>query len=190
VTRQGEPPLIEVILNRSYASRREVIEAIGEIMVASSAVTAPYVDGMLRKEEQGGTIVTAEVALPHGTEDVKHAVRRNALVIVPIPNGVEWMPGQRVRLAIGFAGAGDDGHLRVLAAVARMLSDEDTVSRLKTATERLDVADLLDQLAAPQARPAGAAFADASAPKAERGDGVPASDRVRGSGGTKSPGST
>src|SRR5687767_4990659 len=117
MTVQSEAPLVEVILNRSYASKREVIEAIGDLMVASAAVTAPYVEGMLRKEEQGSTVVTAEVALPHGTNDVKHAVRRNAVVIVPIPNGVEWAPGQRVRLAIGFAGAGDHEHLRVLAAV-------------------------------------------------------------------------
>ena len=147
MTVQGEAPLVEFILNRSYASKRDVIEAIGELLVASRAVTVPYVDGMLRKEEQGSTVVTAEVALPHGTNDVKHAVRRSALVIVPIPDGVEWTPGQRVRLAIGFAGAGDEGHLRVLAAVARVLADEQMVSRLKTATEPTQVADLLHQLA-------------------------------------------
>jgi mannitol/fructose-specific phosphotransferase system IIA component len=146
VTVQSEAPLVEVILHGSYASKREVIEAIGDLMVASAAVTAPYVEGMLRKEEQGSTVVTAEVALPHGTNDVKHAVRRNAIVIVPIPNGVEWAPGQRVRLAIGVAGAGDQGHLRVLAAVARVLADEQMVSRLKTATERIDVADVLRHL--------------------------------------------
>ena len=144
----GLPPLVEVILNRSYASRREVIEAIGDVLVASSAVTPAYVDGMLRKEEQGSTLVTAEVALPHGTNDVKHAVLRNALVIVPIPDGVEWAPGQCVRLAVGFAGIGDKAHLRLLAAVARVLSDEAMLSQLKAATEPGEVAGLLDWLAA------------------------------------------
>lgn len=140
-----QPPLVDVILNRSYGSKRDVIDAIGDVLVASSAVEPSYVEGMRRKEEQGSTIVSAEVALPHGTNDVKHAVRRNALVIVPIPDGVQWTPGQRVRLAIGFAGTGDRAHLRLLAAVARVLSDEQLVTRLKTATDRLDVADLLDQ---------------------------------------------
>lgn len=145
---RGQPALVEVILNRSYASRREVIEAIGDVLVASSAVTPAYVDGMLRKEEQGSTLVTAEVALPHGTNDVKHAVLRNALVIVPIPAGVEWAPGQCVRLAVGFAGVGDQAHLRLLAVVARVLSDEAMLSQLKTATEPGDLAGLLDRLAA------------------------------------------
>lgn len=142
----ADRPLVEVILNRSYASRREVIEAIGDVMLASAAVTPPYVEGMLRKEEQASTIVTEEVALPHGTYDVKHAVLRNAIVIVPIPDGVEWMPGKQVRLAIGFAGAGDAEHLRMLAAVARVLSDEQTVTRLKGATESHELADLLAEL--------------------------------------------
>jgi len=141
----SDAPLVEVILNRSYASRRDVIEAIGDVLVSSSAVGPRYVDGMLRKEEQGSTIVTDGVALPHGTRDVKDAVRRNALVIAPIPGGVEWTPGARVRLAIGFAGAGDAGHLRVLAVVARVLSDERLVSRLENATERHQIADLLEQ---------------------------------------------
>ena len=142
----GEALLVHSILNRSYASRREVIEAIGDVMLTSEAITPAYIDGMLRKEEQAATIVTAEVALPHGTYDVKDAVRRNVVVVVPIPEGVEWMPGRRVRLAIGFAGAGDDVHLRLLSAVARALSDEQTVARLKTATTHDDLAGLLTEL--------------------------------------------
>jgi mannitol/fructose-specific phosphotransferase system IIA component len=148
VIEASQAPLVEVILNRSYASRREVIEAIGDVLVASAAVNPAYVDGMLRKEEQGSTVITAEVALPHGTRDVNNAVLRNALVIVPIPEGVEWAPGQYVRLAIGFAGVGDKAHLRLLAAVARALSDEEMLAQLKIATEAREVAGLLDRLAA------------------------------------------
>jgi mannitol/fructose-specific phosphotransferase system IIA component len=143
-----EPPLVNVVLNRSYASRRDVIEAIGEVMVASAAVTAPYVEGMLRKEEQGSTVVTAEVALPHGTRDVKHAVLRNVLVVAPIPDGVDWAPGQRVRLAIGFAGLGDAAHLRLLGGLARVLSDERLVARLKAATDAEAVALCLREIEA------------------------------------------
>jgi mannitol/fructose-specific phosphotransferase system IIA component len=135
-----------VILNRSYASRREVIEAIGDVMLASAAITPAYVEGMLRKEEEGATIVTAEVALPHGTHDVKHAVLRNVVVVVPIPDGVDWMPGRRVRLAIGVAGAGDQEHLRLLNGVARALSNEQIVARVKAATTHNDVTDFLAEL--------------------------------------------
>ena len=142
----GETPIVDIILNRSYASRHEVIEAIGHAMLASAAVTPSYVDGMQRKEEQGSTVVTAEVALPHGTSDVKHAVLRNAIVVVPIPDGVEWTPRERVRLAIGFAGVGDQAHMHLLSALAGILSDEQYLIRLKTATNAHDVGDLVSRL--------------------------------------------
>jgi mannitol/fructose-specific phosphotransferase system IIA component len=141
-----QPPIVDVIFNRTYGSRRDVIEAIGDVMLASAAITPPYVDGMLRKEEEGCTIVTTEVALPHGTHDVKHAVLRNAVVVVPIPDGIEWAAGRRVRLAIGFAGASDQAHLRLMGAVARVLSDEQMVTRLMSATRPQEIADVLEEL--------------------------------------------
>jgi mannitol/fructose-specific phosphotransferase system IIA component len=138
--------MVDLVPNRRFASRREVIEAIGEALLACSAVTPPYVEGMLQKEEQGTTIVSADVALPHGTREVRHAVLRNALVIVPIPEGIEWVAGRRVKLAIGFAGTGDRAHLRLLAIIAQVLSDDRMVSRLTTATERKEVVELFDHL--------------------------------------------
>jgi mannitol/fructose-specific phosphotransferase system IIA component len=147
VTGSGEPPFVHVLVNRSYASKRDVIEAIGDAMLGAAVITPAYVDGMHRKEEQGGTIVTTDVALPHGTNDVRSAVLRNALVIAPIPDGVEWAPGRRVRLAIGLAGTGDQAHLRLAAGIARVLSDEGLVTKLKSATEARDVSELLGRIA-------------------------------------------
>ena len=131
------------LLRGSYASKRDVIQAIGDAMLAAGAVTPAYVEGMLRKEEQGSTMVMPEVALPHGTNDVRAEVRRNAVVVVPVPLGVEWAPGTRVRLAIGFAGTGAQGHLQLMGAIARALSNAQLLSRLKTATSEQDVAAVL-----------------------------------------------
>jgi mannitol/fructose-specific phosphotransferase system IIA component len=100
---------------------------------------------MLRKEQQASTIVTAEVALPHGTADVRAAVRRNALVIAPIPDGVEWAPGRCVRLAIGVAGTGDESHMRLLASVARVLSNDQRLAQLKSADAAAPIAAWFDE---------------------------------------------
>jgi mannitol/fructose-specific phosphotransferase system IIA component len=53
------------------------------------------------------------------------------LVIAPIAGGVEWVPGTLARLAIGFAGTGDEAHRRLLASVARVLADAALLQRLK-----------------------------------------------------------
>ena len=141
---QIERPLVQVLEQRTYASKRAVIDAIGDALVKLAAVTPAYVDGMWRKEQERSTIVTTEVALPHGTADVRGEVMRNALVVAPIPHGVEWSPGQRVRLAIGFAGTGDAAHLRLMSTVARVLADEAVVARLKNASDMPAVGALFD----------------------------------------------
>ena len=138
------------LLRGSYASKRDVIQAIGNAMLAAGAVTPAYVDGMLRKEEQGSTLVMPEVALPHGTNDVRSEVHRNVVVVVAMPSGVEWTPGTRVRLAIGFAGTGAQGHLQLMGAIARALSDGQLLSRLENATDEGDVAAVLG-VGSPQA---------------------------------------
>ena len=128
---QAERPIVEVVAPRPYPTKQAVIEAIGEVMVGAGAVTTAYVEAMGRKELDNATLVAPEVALPHGTADSRSAVRSNILVVVPIPDGVEWTPGKTVRLAIGFAGTGDAAHLRLMASVARVLSDTQLVERLK-----------------------------------------------------------
>jgi mannitol/fructose-specific phosphotransferase system IIA component len=142
VTAVIQPPLVEVLPPRSYKSKQDVIEAIGSVMIGADAVTRAYVDGMLRKELQGTTMVTRDVALPHGTADVRGDVRRNVLVIAPIAGGVAWVPDSDVRLAIGFAGTGDEAHLQLLGSVARVLSDEALLERLKTGDDRSGLAAL------------------------------------------------
>jgi mannitol/fructose-specific phosphotransferase system IIA component len=135
VTASIESPIVEVLPPATYGSKQAVIEAIGEVMIRAGAVTPAYVDGMLRKELQGSTMVTADVALPHGTADVRSAVLRNVLVVAPIPAGVEWAPQSDVRLAIGFAGTGDEAHLRLLGSVARVLGDDALLQRLKAGAD-------------------------------------------------------
>ncbi len=138
------PPFLHVIPPGRYPSKEAVIEAIGDAMLAAAAVTPIYVDGMRRKEQEANTMVTADVALPHGTVDVRDAVLRNALVIAPIPDGVEWAPARQVRLAIGLAGRGDNAHLRLLGCVARVLADDALLSRLKAASDSSVLPALFD----------------------------------------------
>lgn len=137
-----DAPIVEVLPPRSYLSKHAVVEAIGDVMIRAAAVTRAYVDGMLRKEIAASTLVAPEVALPHGTADVRGAVLRNVLVIAPILGGVEWAPGKRVRLAIGFAGTGDDAHLQLLGSVARVLADDRLVERLKSGSDTAGLAAL------------------------------------------------
>ena len=124
-------PPDHVLLDRRFTSKREVIEAIGRIMVEAGEVGPAYARGMLEKEEQYSTWITEGVALPHGTNDVKCEARRNSVVVVQLPAGVDWGEGKTVYVAIGFAGRGDDEHVGLLAGLAGVLQYPENIERLK-----------------------------------------------------------
>lgn len=122
---------VHVLLGRRFAFRDEVLRAIGDVMLDCGAATERYVQGMFEKEARFGTWVTEDVALPHGTSEVKGEVRRDCVVLVQMPEGVAWGAGKHVRLAIGFAGRGDERHVRLLGRLARVLQSSEELSRLR-----------------------------------------------------------
>ncbi|MDP2999236.1 MAG: PTS sugar transporter subunit IIA [Bryobacterales bacterium] len=136
-------PPDHVLLNRKFVSKQEVIRAIGEIMVRCGEVTPRYVQGMFEKEDQYSTWITEGVALPHGTNEVKSEVLRNSVVVVQIPDGVEWGNGKTVHVAIGLAGTGNEEHLELLAALAGVLQHRANVERLRWSDSEEEVIGML-----------------------------------------------
>jgi len=136
-------PPDHVLLNRKFASKQEVIRAIGEIMVRCGEVTPRYVLGMLEKEDQYSTWITEGVALPHGTNQVKCEVLRSSVVVAQIPDGVEWGNGKTVHVAIGLAGTGNEAHLKLLAALAAVLQHRANVERLRWSESEEEVIGML-----------------------------------------------
>jgi mannitol/fructose-specific phosphotransferase system IIA component len=134
-----------ILLGQSFSSKREVVQAIGELMVASGDVTPRYVEGMLQKEELHSTWITESVALPHGVNDVKREVIRTSVVLVQLPKGVDWGGGKIVHLAIGVAGQGEDQHVKLLTAIARVLQNRNWVAQLKSAVDREIVLRILGE---------------------------------------------
>jgi PTS system mannitol-specific IIA component len=132
-----------VLLNRTFASKQEVIRVIGEIMVRCGEVTPRYVLGMIEKEVQYSTWITEGVALPHGSNEVKREVLRNSVVLVQIPGGVEWGDGKTVHVAIGLAGTGNQEHLKLLAALAAVLQDRANIERLRSSDSEEEVIGML-----------------------------------------------
>ncbi len=132
-----------ILLNRRPAVKEDVIREIGEVLVASGAVTPRYAAAMLDKERQHSTWLTDGVALPHGTNVAKCEVLRSAVVVAQMPDGVDWGGGNVVYVAFGVAGKGDE-HLGLLAAIAGALQDEQTVARLRRCTSEQEVIRILE----------------------------------------------
>jgi mannitol/fructose-specific phosphotransferase system IIA component len=134
-----------ILLDQQLSSKPDVLRVIGDVMLASGAVTERYVLGMFQKEAQYGTWVTEGIAMPHGTNEVKSEVLRNTLVLVQMPKGVDWGKGRIVHLAIGFAGKGDDQHMQLLGSLAGILQQQELVDRLIKTQDKDEALAILNQ---------------------------------------------
>ena len=130
-----------IVLNGAGVTRAEAITQAGELLVATGAVDASYVDSMHEREESVSTYMGNFLAIPHGTNEAKPMIRRTAISFVRYPQGIEWK-GKEVKFVLGIAGAGTD-HLKLLGKIAEVFLDADQVARLEAATSPTEVLEVL-----------------------------------------------
>jgi len=127
--------LAEASINFSARAtdRDDAVRQAGGALVAAGAVDQTYVEAMLEREKTVSTFVGEGVAIPHGTLAVTSSIRKNALVFLRFPTGVDW-DGNDVRIVIGMAASGG-GHIALLSQVATVLMKPLKAQALRDATE-------------------------------------------------------
>lgn len=128
-------------LDARAAGREDAVELCGRLLVEIGAVEPPYVASMLARERSISTYLAEGVAIPHGTNEGKDAVLRDALAVVRFPGGVDW-GGPTVTLAIAIAARGD-GHLAILTELAQILLDPERAKALREAGTAEEITRLL-----------------------------------------------
>ena len=128
-------------LHEYAATREDAIRRCGGVLVEIGAVDPAYVEAMLDRERSISTYVGEGVAIPHGTNAAKAAVRRDALAVLRFPDGVDW-GGSPVEVCVAIAAQGD-GHVDLLAELAEILMDPDRAAALRQATDPQEVMRLL-----------------------------------------------
>jgi PTS system mannitol-specific IIA component len=128
-------------LDAAAGGAEEAIRVAGQQLVDIGAVEPSYVDAMLEREQSVSTVMGEGVAIPHGTNESKGAVKRNALTFTRFPDGVDWN-GKPVTIAIGIAAQGND-HVGILSKLAMILVDPEKSEQLRNTTDAQQVLDLL-----------------------------------------------
>ena len=126
-----------IVLDATATDVDDAIRQAGAALVATGAVEPDYVEAMLERERTVSTYVGEGVAVPHGTLAAKDAVKRNALVLLRLADGLDWN-GNDVRIVIGLAAVGR-GHIGLLSRLAGVLLDPDRAAALRTATDAAEV---------------------------------------------------
>lgn len=128
-------------LGGTATDRDAAIREVGELLVASGAITPAYVDAMFDREQTVSTYMGNLLAIPHGTNEAKDAILRSALAVIRYDSVIDW-GGNEVRFVVGIAGKGDE-HLPILSAIALVFSDTEQVDRLLAASTPDEVLELL-----------------------------------------------
>jgi PTS system mannitol-specific IIA component len=130
-----------VVLDGSARTRDDAIDEAGRVLVTVGAVEESYVAAMHERETSVSTFMGNGLAIPHGTNEAKSAIRRTAISFVRYAEPIDWK-GKPAEFVVGIAGAGDD-HLTVLQRLAEVFMDEAEIARLRAATSADDVLAVL-----------------------------------------------
>lgn len=128
----GEQPILlekkNIILNCKPVSPEEAIQAVGKLMVESGYVEESYIQGMLDREKSFSVAIGSHVAIPHGTEESRKAIKKTGLIVMTYPEGIEWGE-DTVRLVVGIASTGED-HLGILGKIVEVAETEEDTDKL------------------------------------------------------------
>ncbi|SDJ81423.1 PTS sugar transporter subunit IIA [Sediminibacillus albus] len=134
-----------VDLNASVNGKEEAIRYTGNILVKNGYVEEAYVDKMLEREEVTSTFIGNNVAIPHGTEDAKKAVKETGLSVVTVPEGIDFGGGNVAKVLIGIAGKGDE-HLEILSKIALVCSEEENIQKILDAQSADDILNMFEEV--------------------------------------------
>jgi phosphocarrier protein FPr len=126
-----------VRLAASPRDKREAIHAVAGLLADSGHVDPDYAESMLGREKVANTYLGEGIAIPHGLLKDREMIKQTGIAVLQVPDGMEWNPGEPVRLVVGIAAASDE-HLQILANLTQILMDPGEVDRLAT-TDDADV---------------------------------------------------
>ncbi|MGH3581252.1 MAG: PTS mannitol transporter subunit IICBA [Mycobacterium sp.] len=133
--------LDSIVLNGSASNADEAITEAGRVLVAAGAVDPSYVDAMHEREKSVSTYMGNGLAIPHGTNEAKSAIRKTGISFIRYTDPIDWN-GKPAEFVVGIAGAGND-HMALLTRIAHVFLDKDEVARLRQANSAEEIRAVL-----------------------------------------------
>ncbi|MEK4083103.1 PTS sugar transporter subunit IIA [Psychrobacillus sp. FSL K6-1415] len=120
------------------------IRICGEILVKTGKVEVTYVDAMISNIQELGPyiLIAPGVAMPHARPE--DGVIQEGISIVVLKEEVAFAPGREFKVLIGLAALNSESHIYILQKIAEVISEADTLERLKNATENDEILQLFN----------------------------------------------
>ncbi|PRG51156.1 phosphoenolpyruvate--protein phosphotransferase [Burkholderia gladioli] len=133
----------QVRLAARAASRHDAIDQAGALLVEAGVIEPAYVASLHGREQVSNTYLGHGVAIPHGLQEDRHLIRRTGVVVLQLPDGVEWRDGERARLVVAIA-AQSDQHIVLLQRLTRLIADPARLAQLLATRDPLAIVNVLD----------------------------------------------
>ncbi|MGI4985679.1 MAG: phosphoenolpyruvate--protein phosphotransferase [Janthinobacterium lividum] len=159
-----------VRLGARAADKRDAIAQAGQLLVDAGRIQPGYLDSLAAREAVANTYLGSGVAIPHGMPDDRHLIRHTGIAILQLPAGVEWQPGEQVRLVFAIAAQSDE-HIGLLQRLTRAIGDPQRLQAMIDATDPARLIALLE--GEDDVANAGTNAAADGGAAAARADGVP-----------------
>ncbi len=131
-----------ILLNQKVKNKYDAIRLTGKLLVDNGYVFEGYIADMIRRENSVSTYIGNNVAIPHGIEGSQEKIKKSGLVLVQIPDGVDFGFGKIAKLVIGIAGK-ENTHLDLLSKLALKCLDKKLVEKLITSNCKEEIMELL-----------------------------------------------
>lgn len=117
-----------IILGAAFDSKDQAVEYVGNMLVESGYVEPEYIGLMKEREEVMSTFMGNGLAIPHGVAKSRegNVIKNSGIVVVQVPQGVDFGSGNRAFMVIGIAGK-DNEHLNILANIATIFNEMENV---------------------------------------------------------------
>ncbi len=109
--------------------RTEAVRESGRLLVKVGAATPNYVDAMIKNVDVNGTyiVIAPGIAMPHARPETGAKQVGFSLITLAEPVGFGHPTNDPVKLVIGLCATDYESHLKALAELVNLLSDEHRV---------------------------------------------------------------
>src|SRR3982751_4104458 len=109
-----------VCLGAQPKSKEEAIRRVARLLADNGHINLNYADSMLARERVANTYLGKGIVIPHGLPKDRELIQKTGIAVVQVPDGVEWVPGERAKLIVGIAAKSDE-HIEVLSNLTDLL---------------------------------------------------------------------
>jgi transcriptional antiterminator/mannitol/fructose-specific phosphotransferase system IIA component (Ntr-type) len=122
---------------------QDAIRIASKPLLQNGSIEPSYVDAMIRSIQETGpyVVITPKVAIPHARPE--EGVNMLSMSLLRLKKSVLFGENKPVHLVIVLAATDDESHLRALAQLTELLSQEENIDQLIQSEEISDVMKLI-----------------------------------------------